>query len=246
MNLLEEQLLASIVEWGKYQVEAEGGDSQHGPTLRAKILSALNLIKFTELPPEIFAKMCQYELGNVLSVSEKLAHFKSMSGGFSVFGQRTADLPLHFVECASRVTAREGAEHSVQFTFQINRQANILTPSFNGYRWELTRFELRDNDGNVVIEADAFEDSGYILASDVNYTLDMSFSCEFDEDEDEGSFQTFLMLQDTTATKAWLTLTAISSSMFVGASGILLSFCRAFSYPLTYKSVEKLNKVDEV
>jgi hypothetical protein len=227
-NLLEEQLVASILKWGVFQVEADGDNSQHGPTLKAKILPALKLCCFSSMAPKNFAKLCRQELGTVLSVSEKLAVFKSFDGD-SDWGRLSGTVQFHFVECSSRMTACEGAEHSAQFTFQINRQAQFSTPYCQRESgWELTQTELRDDGGNLFFAAEPFENSDYILASDVNYTLTMSFSRV---GEGERSFPTYTIPPDTTVTKGWITVTVISCTRFVGARELLFWFERAFRYP---------------
>jgi hypothetical protein len=226
---VDEQLVVSIVQWGKFQVEADGGDPQHGPTLRDKILPALNLINFAAANPKNFAQLCQGELGTVWSVGEKLAIFKSMTGDRDWRRYLVDRLQLNFVECRSRVTVRKWAQHSAQFTFQISRQATFLKPYFSGGGWLMNRCELRDRDGNVVIESGSFEDSGYVLDAETNYTFAVNF---FNYSiEGETSFKTYQLPANTTVSTGWITVTFVSSTRFVGAHKIMLIFKEAFKYP---------------
>jgi hypothetical protein len=233
-NVVEEQLAASVVEWGKFQVEADGGDPQNGPSLRAKILPAINLIKFTEVPPKNFAKLCQRELGSALSVSEKLAIFKSMSGNIrELQEQRTSGrLRIIFEKCESWVIARDGAEYSAHLTFKIYKQAKVFEPNLitsNG--WQMARCELRDSDGNVVIESGSFNDSVYILASGTNYTFVMNFSCQLNVDEEERYFQTHQVPANTNFCLCGFCLTVVSCSKFFGDCGFDVRLQEAFKYP---------------
>jgi hypothetical protein len=54
VNVLEEQLLASLLEWGKHKVAELGGDPQDGAT-RALIFPALKFIRFSKMNLDNFA-----------------------------------------------------------------------------------------------------------------------------------------------------------------------------------------------
>ena len=233
-NVVEEQLAASVVEWGKFQVEADGGDPQHGPSLRAKILPAINLIEFTEVPPKNFAKLCQRELGAALSVGEKLAIFKSMILTIRELQQQRTSGRLRIIseECGSWVTVRDGAEYSAHLTFKIYIQAKVSEPNLiTCNSWRMTRCELRDSDGNVVIESGSFNDSVYILASGTNYTFVMNFSCQLNVNEEERYFQTHQVPANTNVCLCGFCLTVVSCSKFFGNCGFDVRLEKAFKYP---------------
>jgi hypothetical protein len=243
INVLEEQLVVSVLQWGKFQVEADGGDPEDGLTLRAKLLPALKWIRFAWVNRKNFADLCQRELGPVLSVGEKLAIFKALAGNWDLipaefcrsYGGRSyrksTSVKLHFDKCRSKLTACSQAQHSAQLTFKINKRATMSEPSCMGSYWRSIHSELRDGDGNVVIKPDEyFKYSNYVLEADAYYTLDMSFHCRADGEE-ERSYQTYQLPANTTVTKGWITFTAVSSTRFVDASELHLSFEKAFSYP---------------
>jgi hypothetical protein len=244
---LEEQLVVSVVQWGKFQVEADGGDPQDGQILRAKILPALKQIRFAVVDPKNFAKLCHRELGPVFSVGEKLAIFKAMAGNADLlptdFCRSKRDrsprssgcIQLNFVDCGTEVTAHKGAEHTALLTFKINKRATLssLCCSYvNG--WSIERQYLTDEIGNVVIEHDPFYDSEFILAADKNYTQAFKFSRlqRDDDEENERSYKTFQIPANTSVTKLGFTVTAVSSTQFIGTENLLMCFATAFCYPL--------------
>jgi hypothetical protein len=239
--------VVSVLQWGQFQVGADGGDAQDRQTLRAKILPALKQIRFAVVDPKNFAKLCQRELGDALSVGEKLAIFKAMAGNAHLLPtdfcrskrdrspRNSGFLQLNFVDCGTEVTARKGAEHTALLTFKINKRAKISSRCCSdGDGWSIERQELRDEVGNVVIEHDSFYDSEFILAADKNYTLAFKFSQSYgdDDEENERSYKTFQIPANTTVTKLGFTVTAVSSTNFIGAENLLMWFASAFFYPL--------------
>jgi hypothetical protein len=235
-----------VLLWGRFQVEADGGNPEDGLTLRAKILPALKRIRFGVVEPTNFAKLCQRDLGAVLSVGEKLLIFKALGAGNvdllpadfcrskkNRSPRNSGCIQLHFVKCNSEVTVRKGAEHSAQFTFHVNKRATLSAPYMIGGCWSILRQELRDEVGNVVIDPESFKDSNYILAADENYTLAITYFCDFHDDVDEErSCETFELPANTVVSKLDFTVTATSCTTFIGAHGLQMYFRAAFSYPL--------------
>jgi hypothetical protein len=239
INVLEEQLVLSVVQWGKFQVEADGGDPQDGQILRAKILPALKQIRFAVVDRKNFAVLCHRELlGPVLSVGEKLALAHGNADLIPADFCRsrcdrsywnTACVQLHFETFSSTLTGLAGAKHSTQLKFKINKRATMSEPICMGSSyWRLIKSELRDVTGKVVIKPEDFEHSNYALAADTYYTLDMSFDCLANG---KRSFQTYQLPANTTVTRGWITVTTDSLTMFVDVSELEISFDKAFSYP---------------
>lgn len=112
----ESTLFSALVQWGDYQVKSRG-DEESAAATRAELTDLLPLIRFRSLTAAQFAELSEKECSRVLSDSEKLALFRSLSTdkesqmppGFSLLTEsRQSDelalLRTHVIDFAPRVT----------------------------------------------------------------------------------------------------------------------------------------------
>jgi hypothetical protein len=249
MNILEESLVAALVKWAKCRIETSGEDPVNdGASLRASLLPALKFIKFGLMNDLYFARLCQHELGEILTVDEKLSIIETLC-----YWNKDL-LPTEFCHCIDTRERRSQLHQSVRFNFtdtglerrvareaqeeaiivfQINKKASLKSVSLRCC--DNSRVELKDSDGKVLIESAYFKDSDIVLAADTDYVMKITYDVflrhHFTAAEEEKPCSVFRLQENLSVTSGWLTMTAKSTPSFVDVDNIYLSFKNVFIYP---------------
>lgn len=71
LDASEPEVAAALLQWGRAQVAADGHDPSDPTKLRQKVDRCLKLIRFAQLDAVQFNKLCEGDLGLVLSWQEK-------------------------------------------------------------------------------------------------------------------------------------------------------------------------------
>jgi hypothetical protein len=248
MNILEETLVAALVKWAKSGAERSGEDPNNGVTLRASLLPSLKLIKFGLMNELNFARLCQRELGDILTVDEKLSIFETLC-----YWDKDL-LPAEFCHCIKtserrselhqgvsfnftdtdlkRMVAKE-AQEEASIIFQINKKASLTRVSLRCC--DSSCVELKDSDGKVLIESGYLRDSDIVLAAHSDYVIKITYDVflreEFAEAEEGKECSIFRLEENSSNSSGWLTLTVKSSQSFINVHHIGLSFKNVFIYP---------------
>jgi hypothetical protein len=252
-NILEESLAAALLKWAKFQCEEHGEDPNDGALLRALLLPSLKLLKFGSMDEQNFAVLCKHELGQVLTVDERLGIFLALSNNskdplpkdfnqssdnwelsrFSLLHQPLQTLYIDLREVSlQRVIVPKGTKQEVVLRFQVIKRAILKGVGFP-YRCPC-QFKLQDAEGNVLVERGCHENSNYILSADTDYVLFIANSKYSGKQNEET--HAYLLPSNLSFTSGWLTMTIKAQALFFHRTMLILTFKNAFDYPLQRSS----------
>jgi hypothetical protein len=253
-NILEESLAAALLKWAKFQCEEHGEDPNDGALLRALLLPSLKLLKFGSMDEQNFAVLCKHELGQVLTVDERLGIFLALSNNskdplpkdfnqssdnwelsrFSILRQPLQTLYIKLDKVSlQRVIVPKETKPEIVLRFQVIKRAILKEVGFP-YPYSPCPFELQDVEGNVLVERGCLENSNYILSADTDYVLFIAFS-EYSGRQNKET-HAYLLPSNLSFTSGWLTMTIKAQALFFHRTMLSLTFKNAFDYPLQRSS----------